>query len=315
MPDQALESSRPAPLIAVVGATAVGKTATAIRLAREVGGEVVSADSRYLYRGMNIGTAKPSEAEMSGVPHHLIDIAAPDDDYSLALYQHDAYQAIDAILARERVPILAGGTPLYVNAVLEGWHIPEVPPDPAFRAEMGRLATTAGAAALHTRLAALDPAAAERIPATNVRRVIRALEIQHHSGRRMTELESKQPPPYRVLKLGLMLPREELFARIDRRVEEQIASGLVDEVRRLLAQGVPAEAPAMSAIGYGEIVGYLRGDMSLAEAAERIRYHTHRYARHQLTWLRRMGNVHWFDPRDPGWYERLTAAVRGFLNP
>lgn len=300
-------------LIAIVGPTAVGKTATAIRLARDIGGEVISADSRYLYRGMDIGTAKPTVDEMAGVPHHLIDVVDPTEDYSLALYQRDAYQAIDDVLARGRVPILAGGTPLYVNAVLEGWRIPEAPPDPAFRAAMEAYARDQGAEALHRRLAAVDPAAAKRIPASNVRRVIRALEIHRHTGQRMTDLEGRQPPPYRVLIAGLMLPREELFARIDRRVDEQIASGLVDEVRGLLAAGVPPDAPAMSAIGYGEIVDYLEGKATLAEAVERIRFHTHRYARHQLTWLRRMRGVHWFNPDEPGWYDRLLALVRAFL--
>lgn len=301
------------PLVAIVGPTAVGKTATAIRLARDIDGEVVSADSRYLYRGMDIGTAKPSEAEMAGIPHHLIDLLDPVDDYSLALYQQDAYQAIDDIHRRGRIPILAGGTPLYVNAVLEGWRIPHVPPDPDFRAEMERLAEIEGNEALHRRLAAVDPPAAERIPSTNLRRVIRALEIYHHTGQRMTDLEGKSPPPYRILRIGLTLPREELFRRIDQRVEEQIKAGLVAEVQRLLDSGVPPDAPSMSAIGYAEILPYLRGEQTLAEAMDQIRFNTHRYARHQLTWLRRMPNVHWFDPREPDTYARLLDLVQQFL--
>lgn len=300
-------------LIAIVGPTAVGKTSAAIRLARDLGGEVVSADSRYLYRGMDIGTAKPTEAEMAGVPHHLIDILEPTDDYSLALYQRDAYRAIDDIIARGRVPILAGGTPLYVNAVLEGWRVPEVPPDPELRAALEAEAAAQGREALHARLAAVDPAAAARIPAANVRRVIRALEIFHHTGQRMTDLEGKSPPPYRVLRLGLMLPREVLFERIDRRVDEQLQAGLVEEVRGLLAAGVPPDAKAMSAIGYGEIVEYLAGRATLEEAAERIRFNTHRYARHQMTWLRRMAGVEWFDPREDDWYDRLRERARDFL--
>ncbi len=301
------------PLVAIVGPTASGKTDTAIRLARAVGGEVISADSRYLYRGMDIGVAKPTEEEMAGVPHHLIDVADPTEDYSLALYQRDAYRAIEETLARGHLPILAGGTPLYVNALLEGWRIPEAPPDPGFRAQMERLADEEGFEALHARLAEIDPGAAARIPPSNVRRVIRALEIFHTTGRRMTELEGKVPPPYRALKIGLALPREALYERIDRRAEAQIASGLVDEVRGLLARGVPPDAPAMSAIGYGEIVGYLQGRWSLEAAVERIKYHTHRYARHQLTWLRRMRGVHWLDPREPDFFDRVLALVRDFL--
>ena len=301
------------PLIAVIGPTAAGKTTAAIRLARELAGEVVSADSRYLYRSMDIGTAKPPEEEMAGVPHHLIDVVAPTEDYSLALYQADAYRAIDQILTRGRLPILAGGTPLYVNALLEGWRIPEAPPDPAFRDAMARLAASEGPAALHERLAAIDPVAAGRIPMTNVRRVIRALEIHRATGRPMTEIEGKQPPPYDVLRLGLMLPRDELYRRIDRRIEEQIAGGWIEEVRRLLAAGVSPSTPAMSAIGYREIAGHLAGACTLAEAAERIKYHTHRYARHQLTWLRRMPGIHWFDPREPDGFEAMLEQARTFL--
>lgn len=301
------------PLIAVAGPTAAGKTAAAIRLARDLGGEVVSADSRYLYRGMDIGTAKPSEEEMAGVPHHLIDVVESTQEYSLALYQADAYRAIDQILARGRLPILAGGTPLYVNALLEGWRIPEVPPDPEFREAMARLAESEGQAAFHARLAAVDAVAAERIPMTNVRRVIRALEIYRATGRSMTEIEGKQPPPYDVLSLGLMLPREELYQRIDRRIEEQIAGGWAEEVQRLLAAGVSPDVPAMSAIGYREIAEYLAGKSTLAEAVERIKYHTHRYARHQLTWLKRMTGIHWFDPREPGSYDEMLELARAFL--
>ncbi|HEU4792145.1 MAG TPA: tRNA (adenosine(37)-N6)-dimethylallyltransferase MiaA [Nitrolancea sp.] len=299
--------------MAVVGPTAVGKTAAAIRLARDLAGEVVSADSRYLYRGLDIGTAKPSEEEMAGVPHHLIDVVEPTQDYSLAIYQADAYRTIDRILDRGRLPILAGGTPLYVNALLEGWRIPEVPPDPTFREAMAQVAEDEGPAVLHARLAMVDPLAADRIPMTNVRRVVRALEIHRSTGRPMTEIEGKQPPPYDVLTLGLMVPRDELYRRIDRRIEEQIAGGWIEEVQRLLGAGLSPAVPAMSAIGYREIADYLAGTCSLAEASDRIKYHTHRYARHQLTWLKRMPGIHWFDPREPSWYDEMLGLARDFL--
>jgi tRNA dimethylallyltransferase len=301
------------PLVAVVGVTAVGKTAAAIRLARDVGGEIISADSRYLYRGMDIGTATPSEPEMAGVPHHLISFLEPTDNYSLALYQRDAYRAIEEVLRAGHVPILAGGTPQYVNAVLQGWRIPEVPPDPAFRGEMEAMARDAGSTALHDRLRAIDPASAERIPASNVRRVIRALEIFRHTGQRKSALEQREPPPYRVLVLGLRLPRPEIHRRIDERVDGQIASGLVEEVRALLERGVPPDAPAMSAIGYPQVVDYLEGRCTLEEAIARIKFDTHRYARHQDTWLRRMDGVHWYDVEEPGWYDRMLQVTRGIL--
>ncbi|GBD16136.1 tRNA dimethylallyltransferase [bacterium HR26] len=274
---------------------------------------MVSADSRYLYRGMDIGTDKPAPEARAEVPHHLIDILHPRDDYSLALYQRDAYQAIADVHARGRVPILAGGTPLYIRAVLEGWQIPPAPPDPELRAHLERRARVEGRESLHRELALVDPAAAARIPPENVRRVIRALEVYAKTGRPMTELEGRRSPPWRVLILGLTLPRDELYRRIDERVERQIERGLVEEVRRLLEAGVPHDAPALTALGYRQIVAYLRGEYSLEEAIERIKYDTHRYARHQMTWLRRLPGVHWFDPREPGWYERLLALARAFL--
>lgn len=307
------ERPRHAPLVAVVGPTASGKTTTAIQLAREFDGEVISADSRYLYRGMDIGTAKPPAEEMAGVPHHLIDIAEPIEEYSLALYQGDAYAAIDDVLSRLKLPVLAGGTPLYLNAVLEGWRIPEAAPDPAFRAEMEAFSDERGIDALHGRLTAIDPIAAGRIPATNRRRVIRALEIHYRTGKTMSELEGKAPPPYRVSKLGLMPARDRLFERIEQRIGAQIEQGFVEEVRRLLDSGVPVNAPSMSAIGYRELAEYLDGRATLAEAVEKIRFHTHRYVRHQLTWLRKMPAVVWFNPDEAGWFDRLRDGVNRFL--
>lgn len=302
-------------LLAVVGPTASGKTAAGIELAAEFDGEIISADSRYLYRGMDIGTAKPAPLEMAGIPHHLIDVVDPGDDYSLALYQRDAYAAIENVLEQGRLPLLAGGTPLYLNAVLEGWRIPEAEPDPVFRAQMESFAGEQGDEALHRRLTAIDPAAARRIPATNRRRVIRALEIHYRTGRRMSELEGKAPPPYQVLRLGLMPSRERLFERIERRIDKQIDEGFVDEVRRLLDAGISLDVPSMSAIGYRELAAYIEGELTLPEAVEQIRFHTHRYVRHQLTWLRKMPDVVWFDPETDDWFDDLREEVRRFLSP
>jgi len=301
------------PVVALVGPTSVGKTATAIELALAFGGEVVSADSRYLYRGMDIGTDKPTLEERRGVPHHLIDVLDPRDDYSLALFQRDAQRAIEEIHARGRLPIVAGGTPLYLRALLEGWRIPPAPPNPELRAQLELRARQEGPEALHRELQTVDPVAAARIPPENVRRVIRALEIFLTTGRRMTELEGREAPPWRVLWLGLTMPREELYRRIDERVDRQVARGLVEEVRRLLAQGVPPDAPAMTALGYRQIVAFLTGQMSLEDAIQRIKYDTHRYARHQLTWLRRMKQVEWYDVTRPGWYEQVRERVQRFL--
>jgi len=304
---------KPKPVVAIVGPTAVGKTATAIRLALEFDGEVVSVDSRYFYRGMDIGTDKPSVEERQGVPHHFIDILDPRDEYSLALFQRDARRAIEEIQARGKLPIVTGGTPLYLRALLEGWKIPPAPPNPELRAQLELRAREEGPEVLHRELAMVDPAAAARIPPTNVRRVIRALEVFMTTGRPMTELEGKEPPDWRVLWIGLTMPREELYRRIDERVERQIARGLVDEVRRLLREGVPPTVPAMTALGYRQIVAYLEGKITLEEAIARIKYDTHRYARHQMTWLRRLEQVEWYDVTEAGWYEAVRERVRTFL--
>jgi tRNA dimethylallyltransferase len=297
------------PMIAILGATATGKTSAAIDVAREFNGEIVSIDSRYLYRGLDIGTAKPSKQEQAQVPHHLIDILDPEDDYSLALYQRDAYTAINDILQRNRLPVLAGGSPLYVRAVIEGWKIPEAAPDPVFRQQMQDFADQHGFQALHQRLSEIDPVAADRTPPQNVRRVIRALEIHHRTGQRMSDLEGKEPPPWDILRIGLHIERALLFERIDRRVDKMLEQGLVEEVRGLLEAGVSPDCTAMRSIGYQEVVPFLRGELDYEEMAERIKFATHRYVRHQLTWLRKTPEIQWVDPLEPGFRAELHRVI------
>jgi tRNA dimethylallyltransferase len=299
-------------VIVVAGPTAVGKTALGVELGLRFDAEVVNADSRYLYRGFDIGTAKPTLAERRGVPHHLIDILGPADDFSLARYQELAYAAIADVLARGKLPLLVGGTPLYINAVIEGWRIPRVPPHPEIRARLEAEATSIGRPALSARLAAVDPAAAERCGA-NIRRIIRALEIYEVTGQPMSSLEGKGPRPYDTLELGLTAPRERLHRLIDDRVDDQIAHGLVDEVRRLLAAGVAPDAPAMSAIGYRQLLPYLNGEESLAESAQRIKLDTHRYVRHQETWLRANTRLTRITTEDRDWIEQASRHVARFL--
>lgn len=299
-------------LVVVAGPTAIGKTRLGIELALRFDGEVVNADSRYFYRGMDIGVAKPDLAERRGIPHHLIDILDPADDMSLAVYQELAMAAIGDILTRGRLPLLVGGTPLYVNAVIEGWRIPRVPPDPAFRARREAEAIERGLPVLTARLAAVDPVAAERSGA-NLRRVIRALEIYEATGSPMSAQEGKGPRPFETLELGLTMSREALYAAVDRRVEDQIARGLIDEVRALLDAGLDPAAPAMSALGYRQLVPYLRGEVTLADAVERIKADTHRYVRHQETWLRRNKWLRPIDVTEPGWIERASGMVEVFL--
>lgn len=303
------------PLVAIVGPTASGKTALAVRLCREVGGEVVSADSRQVYRGMDIGTAKATPKEQAGVPHHLLDVVNPDQALGLAEFQALAYTAIDDILARGRVPFLVGGTGQYAMAVLEGWQVPRVPPDEGLRRELYRQAEDEGPGALHARLQALDPAAARRIDPRNVRRVIRALEVCLVTGRPISEQQEKAPPPYRILILGLELPRDVLYERIDRRVEAMMAAGLEDEVRRLVAAGYGFDLPAMSGVGYGQFRAYLAGEASLDETVQAIKRATRRFVRHQANWFRRDDpRIHWLDARaDP--FEPALHLVHDFLAP
>ncbi|HEV2527335.1 MAG TPA: tRNA (adenosine(37)-N6)-dimethylallyltransferase MiaA [Thermomicrobiales bacterium] len=299
-------------LIVVTGPTGVGKTAAAIRLAESLGGEIVNADSRYLYRGFDIGVAKPSIGERGQIVHHLIDILPPDGEMSLSIYQRLATDTIRDILGRGRVPLLVGGTVLYVNAVVEGWHIPQVPPDLAFRAEAEARAALDGGESLRAELASIDPVVAER-SGRNTRRVIRALEIYRATGVPMSELESRGAPPFRSRIFALTMPREPLHRRLDERVATLVERGLIDEVRGLLASGVPESAAAMGSIGYRQLLPYLRGEASLDDCIRRIEVDTHRYVRHQETWLRRAEGIERLDVTEPGWEQRLEDLARSFL--
>ncbi len=270
-------------LVAVVGATATGKSEIAVELAREFNGEVVNADSRLFYRGFDIGTAKPTEVERDGIRHHLIDFLEPADSFSLAEYLRRAGRTVREIAAGGAVPVLTGGTGQYVWGLLEGWQVPRVPPDAAFRARLEEEAAERGPDALHARLKAANPEAAARIDPRNVRRVIRALEV--------AAVEVRAPgkaatPPFDALILGLTMPRRDLYERTDRRVDTMMARGWLGEVRRLLDTGVPPDAPAMSAIGYRDLTSHLAGAVSLDEAVASIKRATRRLIRHQYNWFR-----------------------------
>ena len=303
---------RAVPLIVILGPTAVGKTALSLDLAERFGGEIVGADSRQIYRGMDIGTAKPSAEEQARVPHHLIDIQPPDKQMALATYQQMAFSVIDDTHRRGRVPFLVGGSALYLRAVTEGLQIPEVAPNPALRSELEGFAHENGRAAVHARLQALDPVAAGKIHPNNLRRVIRALEIVQTTGRKKSDLEATAPPPYRILKIGLDLPRPLLHKRIDQRVLDMVDAGLVEEMASLQSAGYSANLPALSSLGYQEIATYLRGQMTLAAAVERIQIETHRFVRHQYTWFRRIPNIHWFDTTEDS-QPAIQKLVAGFL--
>ena len=296
------------PLLVLVGPTAVGKTALSLELARHFDGEIVSADSRLFYRGLDIGTAKPLAAEQAAVPHHLIDLAAPDETLSLGEYQRLAWRTIDDILARGRLPILVGGTGQYVWAVVEGWGIPEVAPQPALRAALEAL----GESELARWLAALDAVAARRIDSRNVRRVVRALEVTLRTGRPISELQRKTTPPYDIYIAGLTRDRDALYERIDARVDEMMAVGLLDEVARLRDAGYDPRLPSMSGLGYRQLLAYLAGELTLEEAVERIKFETHRFARQQATWFRADDpRIHWFNAQTET--AQAIAAVEKWL--
>ncbi len=303
----------PVRLLVIVGPTAVGKSALAIRLAQEFEGEIISADSRQIYRYMDIGTAKVTPEERAGVPHHLIDVVAPNEELTLAHYQRLAAEVIEEVWARGKLPILVGGTGLYVRALTEGWTVPEVPPDRALRARLEEQARREGPIALHASLAAVDPLAAQRIDPRNVRRVIRALEVYRRTGVPISVQQDKVAPSYRLLKIGLTMEREALYRRIDERVERMIAQGLEAEVRGLVARGYGCELPSMSGLGYREIGQYLRGEVTLEVAIALIKRNTRRFVRQQYNWFRLSDPaIHWFDAAQLD--ERaLDALVREFI--
>jgi len=301
------------PLFVLVGPTAVGKTETAILLAERLQAEIVSADSRLFYRGMDIGTAKPTPAEMVRIPHHLIDVAEPDQVWSLAVFQQEAQRAIQDIWARGHVPLLVGGTGQYVTAVVHGWEPPRAEPDPALRSLLEVWAERWTPAGLHDRLRALDPIAAERIDPRNLRRTIRALEVIFATGRPFSEQRQRRASPYDVLLAGLSRPRPELYARIDARIEAMLDTGFVDEVRRLLERGYSPDLPTMSAIGYQQLADYLRGRCTLDEAVMWIKRLTRQFVRRQANWFKPDDPaIHWF-PAGPQAVDQLENLARAWL--
>jgi tRNA dimethylallyltransferase len=299
-------------VVAIVGPTGVGKTRLALQLAEHLALEVVSADSRTVYRWMDIGTAKPSREEQRRVPHHLIDVVDPDESYSLALYQQQSLAAIRRIRARRKLPLLVGGAGLYVGAVCDGLALPDVPPDANFRAEMEQRARTEGWQSLQPELVSVDPVSAARIDPKNVRRVIRALEVFRATGRPFSEWQTPQTPPVKSLQIGLRLERAELYGRIDVRIDEWMACGFIDEVQALLARGYSPSLPSMSGLGYREISEYLSGATDLAAAMERFKNATHQYAKRQMTWFGARPEIQWFDAAAS--LEKLAAEIANQLS-
>ncbi len=302
------------PLILLVGPTAVGKTELAIQLAERLNGEIVSADSRLFYRGMDIGTAKPTREERSRVPHHLIDIAEPDEILGLAVFQQKAREAIADIHARGKLPFLVGGTGQYVRAVTEGWKPPEVLPDKRLRNVLEEMKEERGVKWLYAGLNRLDPAAAAKIDPRNYRRTIRALEVIMTTGRKFSEQRRRGESPYQLITVGLRRPREELYRRVDERIESMFANGLVEEVRGLLAKGYSPTLPAMSAIGYRECVGVVQGLLTEEQAKVQIRRATRVYVRRQANWFKESdASIQWFRVEE-GVVEEIEKNVRRLVD-
>ncbi|EEG78545.1 tRNA (adenosine(37)-N6)-dimethylallyltransferase MiaA [Dethiobacter alkaliphilus] len=298
-------------LLVIVGPTAVGKTAVAIEVAKKLGGEIISADSVQVYRGLDIGAAKPSREEREAVAHHLLDIVDPADNYTVADFQEDAKKAITDITNRGKLPILVGGTGLYVRAVVHGFSFSESGMDEEYRAGLHREAEQHGSQYLHGKLAAVDPEAAEKLHPNDLRRVIRALEVYRQSKRPISHQVDKtsDEPIYNTVQFGLTMPRELLYRRIEKRVDSMLDAGLVDEVRNLLNEGVPPAAKSLQSLGYKQIVAYLTGQISLEEAIRLIKRDTRRFAKRQLTWFRRDEDLIWLDMHALGNYQAAAQKI------
>lgn len=306
------------PKIAViVGATASGKTGVGITLAGRLNGEIISADSMQIYREMAIGTAKPTPAERAAVPHHLVDFVSPDTAYSVAAFKTDAQTAIEAILSRERVPVVVGGTGLYINALTLPWDFAEPTGDPAVREALEARYDTEGAEALHRELETLDPAAAEKIHPHNKKRIVRALEVYQVTGETKSAWEARARQielPYDFVMMGIGMSRSELYARIDHRVDRMMAGGLLDEVSALLDAGYGPDLLSMQAIGYKELIPAVRGEQPLTECVRILKRNTRRFAKRQLTWFRRDPRIRWYDPADYASSEAMAAAMQAQYN-
>ena len=305
----------PPKILVVSGPTASGKTALAVELALAHSGEVVSADSMQIYRRMDIGTAKPTRAEMRGVPHHMLDVADPEEDFSVARYVELAARCVDDILARGKLPIVAGGTGLYIDSLLSGRTFARFDPDSPLRRELEEELARRGGAALLEELARVDPDTAARLHPNDGKRIVRALEVYRSTGTTLTAhnaMTRSLPPRYDALTLTLAFQRrEDMWDRIDRRVDRMMADGLAEEVRALLDSGVPDRCTAMQAIGYKEMAAALRGDGDTARAAEEIKLRSRQYAKRQLTWFRRNPDARWLLwDREPDLSAALQASTK-----
>ena len=299
-------------LIAIIGPTASGKSDLALRLALTFNGEIIGADSRQIYKDVDIGVAKPTVEQRELVIHHLTDIIDPDSNFTLAQYQEMAYQVIDDVQHRNKLPLLVGGSGLYVWSVIEGWRIPRVPPDKGLRHKLTEKAKYEGTQSLYNELLKVDPQGAQKINPQNLRRIIRALEVCKLTGKPFSKLQSKTPPPFETLIIGLTAERGELYRRIDSRVDGMIERGLIEETKNLLQKGYGLDLAPMTGLGYKQIAMFLNGEVDLPTAVQQIKFETHRFVRHQYAWFHiNDKRIHWFDIIEQV-EEPIAELVKGF---
>ncbi|MBT3865256.1 tRNA (adenosine(37)-N6)-dimethylallyltransferase MiaA [Candidatus Peregrinibacteria bacterium] len=286
------------PLIVLLGPTASGKTSLSLKIAKEINGEIISTDSRQIYKGLEIGSDILAPEDQEGIPHHMMAISTPDKEISLAEYKDLAIAQIEEIYKRKHVPMLVGGTGLYISSIIEGYDVPKVPADKAFRAKIQEEADEQGTLYIHKRLAKIDPEAAKKIHPNNLRYVIRALEINLKTGKNKADQKSSTAttPPFDTFMIGIDWPREELYDRVDQRVEIQLKRGLVEEAKKLLEQNYDEELPAMSSLGAKEFFPFLSGEATLEECVAQLKQNTRNYAKRQMTWFRKYKDVHWLNP-------------------
>ena len=285
-------------VIVIIGPTAVGKTALSIDLAKKLNSEIISGDSMLIYKGFDIGTAKPSVAEQAGIKHHLIDVLEPNSSFSVTEFKERAAELVDNINARGKIPVIAGGTGLYTKALLENYNFNKTSANEDYRLRLEQIAKEQGKEQLHKMLETVDPVSAQRLHINDTRRVIRALEVFHQGGEYISqdkELNSNNFLAYDAVVIGLNMDRAKLYERINNRVDIMMENGLLDEVKLLLHNGVKKDCKAMQAIGYKELVWYLEGNCSLEFAVDKIKQATRNFAKRQLTWFRRMSYIKWYD--------------------
>jgi tRNA dimethylallyltransferase len=296
-------------ILAIVGPTAIGKTDVAIRIALEADGEIVNTDSRQVYKYMDIGTAKPTVDQRSSVPHHLIDVVYPDDDFNLGLFLDRARRTINDIFERSKLPILVGGSGQYIWGLLEGWQVPQIPPNSELRISLERRIRKDGLATVYKELTTLSPESASRIDASNPRRVIRALEIYYSSGKQANTSDNI-PPPFSINIAGLCLERSDLYRRAENRIDRMIENGWVKEVEQLLAMGYNPDLPSMSSLGYTEICEHLRGITTIDQAINKTKSRTRKFIRHQNSWFKKSDcRINWIENTSPETIQEILLML------